>query len=236
MVYSSIGIIMESGILYVVYNKWIRDPETNEMPYKIGITKTSIEDRYYGLGLKMPGNFETLFAYKIMDYAKAEQLLHGIFKKYCVNGEWFKLCEKELDLIKANCEIMGGELVTDEINNEIKIETEDENINIIGDKNIKEIKMISGSLFMTIEDLLKTIGMKTFVQYYDKFKNNSTQEIIQYMKLHENYSINSIRTKASTGKRIFKENMERSALEIISKSERVEYQIKNEALILLKKL
>jgi len=226
---------MESGILYVVYNNWIRDPETDEMPYKIGITKTSVDDRYYGLGLKMPGNFETLFAYKIKDYAKAEQLIHGIFKKFCVNGEWFKLNQKELDLIKANCEIMDGILVTDEINNEIKIETEEENINIIDEKNNQKDNMVSGSLFMTLEDLIKTIGMKTFVQYYDKYKNNSVQEIIQYMKKHENYSINSIRTKASTGKRIFRENMEKSALEIISKSERVDEQIKNEAKKLLNK-
>jgi hypothetical protein len=27
---------MSSGILYVVFNEWIRNPETNEKPYKIG--------------------------------------------------------------------------------------------------------------------------------------------------------------------------------------------------------
>ena len=91
---------MESGILYVIYNKWIVDPETNEMPYKIGITKNSVAERYYGLGLKMPGTFETLFAYKIKDYYKAEQAIHTILNNYCVNGEWFKLTQKELDVIK----------------------------------------------------------------------------------------------------------------------------------------
>jgi hypothetical protein len=206
---------MESGTLYVIFNKWIRDPETNEMPYKIGITKNTIEDRYYGLGLKMPGKFEILFAYKIEDYAKAEQYIHGIFNKYCVNGEWFKLTQKELDLIKENCEMMGGILATDEIESEVKIETDDTS---------KE----------PLETLIRTIGMKTFIEYYDKLKNNSLREIINYMKSYENYAINSIRTKASTGKRIFRENMEKSALEIISKSERVEVQVREEALRLLK--
>ena len=77
--------------------------------------------------------------------------------------------------------------------------------------------------------------MKTFVKYYEKFKNNTVQEIMHFMKLNENYSINSLRTKASTGKRIFRENLERVALEIISKSERVEIEIKEEAEKLLNK-
>jgi len=63
---------MENGILYVVFNEAIRNPNTNERLYKIGITKNSVHDRYYGLGLKMPGKFETLFAYKLEDYSKAE--------------------------------------------------------------------------------------------------------------------------------------------------------------------
>jgi len=213
---------MESGILYVVFNEWIRDPKTNEMPYKIGITRNTIEDRYYGLGLKMPGKFETLFAYKIKDYAKAEQYIHGIFNKYCVNGEWFKLDQKELDLIKLNCETMDGILVTDEIETEIKIETETDDIDEVSFKS-------------PLETLIKTIGMKTFVEYYDNFKNNSLQEITHYMNLHENYAPNSIRTKVSVGKKIFKENMEIQALEIISKSERVEEQIREKALKLLNK-
>ncbi|MDR2701021.1 MAG: GIY-YIG nuclease family protein [Spirochaetaceae bacterium] len=214
---------METGILYVVFNKWINDPKTNEMPYKIGITKNSVDERYYGLGLKMPGEFETLFAYKIKDYSEAEKSIQRIFREFCVNGEWFKLSQKELDLLKTNCETMGGILVTDEIDSEIIIETEAENINISSNYENK------------LEDLIKTIGMKTFVQYYDKFKNNSVQEIIQYMKLHEKYTINSIRTKTATGKRIFKNNLERKALEIISKARNVEEMIKKEALILLNK-
>ena len=119
---------MESGILYVVYNEWIVDPETNVMPYKIGITRNSVVDRYYGLGLKMPGKFETLFAYKIKDCIRAEQAIHTILNKYCVNGEWFNLTQKELDFIQNICEKMDGIIVTEEVENEIQNETEEENI------------------------------------------------------------------------------------------------------------
>ena len=115
---------MEPGIVYVVFNRWIRDPETNEMPYKIGITRNSVYDRYYGLGLKMPGKFEALFAYQFDDCRKAEQLIHGVLDKFCANGEWFTIRQKELDLVKEICNVMGGVLVTDEVANEIETETQ----------------------------------------------------------------------------------------------------------------
>jgi hypothetical protein len=110
---------MSNGILYVITNDWIRDPETNITPYKIGITKNSIGERYYGLGLKMPGTFKALFAYKLENYEKAEKFIHGILFKHRVNGEWFNIEKKELDLIKMNCEAMGGIDITDDVKVEI---------------------------------------------------------------------------------------------------------------------
>jgi hypothetical protein len=119
---------MESGKLYVVFNEWICDPETKEKPYKIGITRNTVEDRYYGLGLKMPGKFETLFAYEIRDCTKAERAIQDIFNKYCVNGEWFRLKQKDLDMIEEICVKMGGELITSEVEDEIESATEEKNI------------------------------------------------------------------------------------------------------------
>jgi len=52
------------GKLYVIHNEWIKKPKTGEMPYKIGITKNTVKERYYGLDLKMPGDFECDFAYE----------------------------------------------------------------------------------------------------------------------------------------------------------------------------
>jgi hypothetical protein len=116
--------MVAEGILYVVFNESIRNPKTNEIFYKIGITKNSVHDRYYGLGLKMPGKFETLFAYRFEDYAKVESLIHGIFSKFRENGEWFNLNQKQLDLIKANCEEMGGILENNEFEKEIELSPE----------------------------------------------------------------------------------------------------------------
>jgi hypothetical protein len=114
----------EVGILYVIFNKWIRNPETNEMPYKIGITKRSVADRYYGLGLKMPGKFETLFAYKLKNYADAEKALGIILNERNINGEWYDLNENNLIFIEATCKQMNGILITEEIENEIQNATE----------------------------------------------------------------------------------------------------------------
>jgi hypothetical protein len=119
---------MESGKLYVVINEWICDPETKEKPYKIGITRNSVGERYYGLGLKMPGKFETIFAYEIKDYAKAEQSIQNIFDKYRINGEWFKLKQENLDFIEKICKEMDGILITPEIEDEIENQTEEKNI------------------------------------------------------------------------------------------------------------
>jgi hypothetical protein len=115
---------MAIGILYVIFNKWISNPETNEIPYKIGITKKSVDERYYGLGLKMPGKFEVLFAYRIENYERVEKIIHDTLYLYCENGEWFNIDERKLAWIKETCEYMGGIDITDEINNEIEIQTE----------------------------------------------------------------------------------------------------------------
>jgi len=148
---------METGKLYVVFNKWICDPETKEMPYKIGITRYTVDDRYYGLGLKMPGKFETLFAYKLKDYAKAEQAIQSILINRCVNGEWFNLNEGHINLIKNICETMDGELITDEIENEIEAETE-EAININND-------------FGLFDELINTWNIR-----YPEYKTSSVDE------------------------------------------------------------
>ena len=162
---------MESGILYVVFNKWIKSPETGEMPYKIGITKKSVKERYYGLGLKMPGEFETVFAYQLEDCAKAEKSIQGILDKHRVNGEWFSIDEKILELIKSICEtIMGGILVTDEFDDEIKIATESDI------ENDGEFEDYSEDNSETEND---TINIKGTVVPLYKNKNEITQDFVK---------------------------------------------------------
>jgi hypothetical protein len=112
------------GLLYVVYNEWIINPETGKMPYKIGITTKTIDERYYGLGLKMPGTFKTRFAYEFDDCNEAENLIQRLFKRGRVKGEWFEISEEQVDLVKKNCENMGGIPATIEIGKEILEEAE----------------------------------------------------------------------------------------------------------------
>jgi hypothetical protein len=115
---------MAEGLLYVVYNEWIREPKTNITPYKIGITTTTVEKRYYGLGLKMPGDFKAKFAYKLTDCEAAERFLHGMLDSSCVKGEWFNITQKTLDSIQDYCKSLNGELITNEIEGEIGEEVE----------------------------------------------------------------------------------------------------------------
>ena len=171
---------MDNGILYVVFNKWINNPETHDIPYKIGITKGSVDERYYGLGLKMPGKFETVFAYELDNYTKAEQLIHGIFDRYRENGEWFNINEKELDLIKANCEAMGGKLVTEDVITEIESETED------GPKN--ELPLLFAKTLREYEHL--GISIIYSIKYYVTWKTKNMDEI--FPPGHENIGINGI--------------------------------------------
>jgi hypothetical protein len=107
---------MEGGKVYVVHNEWLQDPESGEMPYKIGITKNSVDDRYYGLGLKMPGEFVCDFAYEFEDkYSMVENAIHDILNKLRINGEWFYVDERTLEGVRKICELAGGKLITEKI-------------------------------------------------------------------------------------------------------------------------
>ena len=155
---------METGILYVVFNKWIRDPETNGMPYKIGITKGSVYDRYYGLGLKMPGKFETRFAYRLDDCAKAELSIHHILNKKRENGEWFNLNDDELDYIEKTCKLMEGILVTDEVKNEIEVETEEKNEIISSETNkVYKEKLFEKNILSSVKPINPDHPCKVFI-------------------------------------------------------------------------
>jgi hypothetical protein len=90
---------METGKVYVVHNESIRDEETGEMPYKIGITKNTVDERYYGLGLKMPGKFVCDFAYEFnANYKIIEQEIHQKLNQYGVWYKFEKINSKEISI------------------------------------------------------------------------------------------------------------------------------------------
>jgi len=115
---------MENGKVYVVHNDWIQNPEAEEgtMTYKIGITASSVDYRLYGLGLKMPSEFECDFAYEFDSekYKKVEQTLHKILSMSNVGGEWFDLDADSKEGVREVCEMAGGKLVTDEVEKKIE--------------------------------------------------------------------------------------------------------------------
>jgi len=114
----------EGGLVYVVHNDWIQNPKAEDgcKTYKIGITAGTVEDRYYGLGLKMPSKFVCDFAYEFDDgrYRKVESGLHDIFDAQCKGGEWFELKQSALNKIRSLCEEIGGKLVTSAVQEEIE--------------------------------------------------------------------------------------------------------------------
>ncbi|MCL2793202.1 MAG: hypothetical protein FWD87_08925 [Spirochaetaceae bacterium] len=91
-------------IFYVAFNKRISNPETKEMPYKIGITGTN---RYFDFE-ELPGQIEILFAYSFKDYKTVDAFFHHSLEQYRIKDQWFNLNQEQLNLIKLNCESMGG--------------------------------------------------------------------------------------------------------------------------------
>jgi hypothetical protein len=192
---------MATGILYVVYNKWIRNPETNEMPHKIGITKGSVADRYYGLGLKMPGKFETLFAYKLKNYADAEKALGIILNEHNINGEWYDLSKNNLDFIESTCKQMNGILVTGEIENEIKTATESpagSNVDLVPDVTILQTKEKSQSDSIKKNTIHKSEAIYLLNEKHNLYLNNNnttfsninnTQPIYWFDPMNDRFNI-----------------------------------------------
>jgi len=166
---------MDIGKVYVVHNEWVQNPKTGEMPYKIGITKNSVENRYYGLGLKMPGEFVCDFAYEFGEtYSKVENALHKMLNPLNVNGEWFNVNEETLDGIHDICELAGGKLITEEIEEEIEKATGNE-INHDLKKIIDEWNKISDTKAMGRSQKWRNIyisGIKTGVHYQFRIRNS----------------------------------------------------------------
>jgi hypothetical protein len=84
---------------------------------------------------------------------------------------------------------------------------------------------------------IQTVGMETFVKYYDYFSSSSysRQNIYSYIKQNENYEKTSLDTKVSVGLAIIRDGFGEQALKIISKAKRIEDELRKKALDLLSK-
>jgi hypothetical protein len=90
---------------------------------------------------------------------------------------------------------------------------------------------------MEYKDLLQSVGIETFVFYYDVFKANKYEHLNEQIKeafKHENWTENSANTKASCGKKIFEIDKEADVLlYIIKESTRIDKSVKKQAIKLL---
>jgi hypothetical protein len=76
-----------------------------------------------------------------------------------------------------------------------------------------------------LEELLSKVGKKIFIEYFELFKEYERPE----MALPIEYSLNSRRSRSSSAKRIFKENLEVEALKQIANSYKLSKDVRLKA-------
>ena len=77
---------------------------------------------------------------------------------------------------------------------------------------------------MTVERLLNSVGKRTFVKYYNNFKNQSSSYCISHFQ--EDFTDKAKASKTSHAKTIFREGKEIEALQLIVKSCRVDEDVR----------
>ena len=85
---------------------------------------------------------------------------------------------------------------------------------------------------------LQSIGMKCFVDYYDKFCDNklSNIDLIELLMKNEGYKESGCKTRVSQSRRIIKAGMSVAALKKIVKSSRLEDSTIKKSQVLLDSL
>ena len=123
---------MTKGIIYIIANPGMIDPETKKPIVKIGIAK-NLSDRLstlYSTGVPFP--FQCIFACEVDDYDTVENDLHNALKDYRVNPkrEFFRI-EPEL-IIPLLKHFVGFKEITLEVEEEIvKLDDSTEEVKII---------------------------------------------------------------------------------------------------------
>ena len=86
---------------------------------------------------------------------------------------------------------------------------------------------------MDLIRVLNSVGKSTFVKYYYNFKNLSRDECVSMFE--EDYTDKAKSARTGHAQRIFRENRHMEALEIILKSDRVDYITRSKAKEILAK-
>ncbi len=71
---------------------------------------------------------------------------------------------------------------------------------------------------------LNSVGKSCFVKYFNEFKNPaySNQELVYLLHRNEGYEKTACNTRVTKSRKIFREGMEKEALEIIISSQKVD--------------
>jgi hypothetical protein len=76
---------------------------------------------------------------------------------------------------------------------------------------------------MALETYLQKAGSETFIKYFTLFEKDKTpQEIKEEMRERDDFAETTMKSKISYGRRIFKEGLEKKALEAIIKAEKLD--------------
>jgi hypothetical protein len=174
---------MSNGIIYILANPGMIDPETKESIVKIGITQNLTErlSTLYSSGVPFP--FQCIFACEVEDYDLVEKDLHNALTDYRVNPkrEFFKIkAELIIPLLKH---FAGFKEVTLEVEEAIvKLDDSTEEVSVIPDnydtyENLKSLLNLPegflGGYFCIRVSRLHTIKQKKTYkingkQYYDR--------------------------------------------------------------------
>jgi hypothetical protein len=80
-----------------------------------------------------------------------------------------------------------------------------------------------------LKRLLASIGMSTFVQYYDQFRDSNISDQDMLERLPQDYTLKARRTRVSKARRIFRERLELEALNAILGANRVDEETRKKA-------
>ena len=89
-----------------------------------------------------------------------------------------------------------------------------------------------------VQELLKSVGLNTFINYYYDFQQNlSIEDLFSLFDKNENWTLNSKNTKAFAGKKIFQEELNFIALfYIVNLAKKVDSETKSKAKIILESI
>ena len=71
--------------------------------YKIGITSKNVATRLHQMQTGNPATLKIISSYTTNNYIKLETILHNLYKRYNIRGEWFS-DKINVDNFLADCE------------------------------------------------------------------------------------------------------------------------------------